>query len=99
MFSNRGAVICRAVIFLHPFNPGLAFFSPFSCGDPCAGRTDPIKAKYLGANQYLDAGEVIGQIHQAHAHVGARRADAAQEDTAHAVFHVPKDVFDASAHP
>ncbi len=42
--------------FLYQFKPFWATFFPCSCRCLGAGRTDPIKAKHLGANEYLDAG-------------------------------------------
>ena len=42
-------------------------------------RTYPVEVKYLEPNQHLDPRQVVGRIHQAHAHLGTRRANAAQK--------------------
>ena len=67
-------------------------FLTFSCRHPNFGRTDPLEAEHPGTNQYLNAGEVITRIHQ------ARCADGVEEDATCAVFHVTKNMLDASAY-
>ena len=51
----------------------LGFFAAFAFSSRCRDfeRTDPLKAKRLVANQYLDTAQVVGQVHQRHAYLGA----------------------------
>ncbi len=76
-----------------------AISPPLSCRNPYSGRTYPVEAEHLLANQHLDPRQVIGQIHQAHTHLGACRANGLEKDAAHTVRHVPKDMLDPGAHP
>src|SRR5660397_234116 len=75
----------------------LSGYPSFSCYCLRDRRTYPVKVKYLQTNQRLNALEVVRQVHQAHTHLGARRTNTAQEDTAHIVFHRTKDMLDPRA--
>lgn len=58
------------------FSAANGLFSRDSCLVLCRRRhrrrTNPIKAKYLFANQHLNSAQVVRQVHQTDSHLGSR---------------------------
>ena len=86
-FDEISSVCGDGLIFFIQSALFLVTLPPFSCVCQCDRRTYPVKVIHLQANQRLNAVEVVGQIHQAHAHLGACGSNTAQEDAPHFIFH------------